>query len=186
MIKTVGNYTVEVDIDYSGDSCCNPREDDNLGLMICFHDGYDLGDKNNYDSDRYQGWDEMEEDIMKNEGDALILPLYLYDHSGITMSTSPFSCTWNSGQVGFIVVSKQKLREEYSVKYVTQKTREIALKVLKGEVETYDQYLRGEIYRCVVKDENGEYVDSINGYYDKDDCMSEGVGIAEYNIEQEK
>jgi hypothetical protein len=32
----------------------------------------------------------------------VILPLYLYDHGGITISCSPFSCPWDSGQVGWI------------------------------------------------------------------------------------
>ena len=30
----------------------------------------------------------------------VFLPLYLFDHSGITMNTSGFSCPWDSGQVG--------------------------------------------------------------------------------------
>ena len=32
----------------------------------------------------------------------VFLPLYLFDHSGITMNTSGFSCPWDSGQVGWI------------------------------------------------------------------------------------
>ena len=31
-----------------------------------------------------------------------ILPLYLYDHSGLTMSTNDFGDRWDSGCVGFI------------------------------------------------------------------------------------
>ena len=41
----------------------------------------------------------------------VILPLYLYDHSGITISTRPFSCPWDSGQVGWIYASKDTFRE---------------------------------------------------------------------------
>ena len=41
------------------------------------------------------------------------LPLYLYDHGGITMSTNPFSCPWDDGgQVGWIYASKQKFIDE--------------------------------------------------------------------------
>jgi hypothetical protein len=36
------------------------------------------------------------------ERTVVVLPLYLYDHSGLTISTSPFSCRWDSGQVGYI------------------------------------------------------------------------------------
>ena len=37
----------------------------------------------------------------------LMLPLYLYDHSGITMNTTGFSCPWDSGQVGWIYAFKE-------------------------------------------------------------------------------
>ena len=42
----------------------------------------------------------------------LMLPLYLYDHSGLAMSTESFSgraphAEWDSGQVGWIYVSKE-------------------------------------------------------------------------------
>lgn len=74
---------------------------------------------------------------------AIILPLYLYDHSGITMSTGAFSCPWDSGHVGWIYVTLGDIRKEYSVKRVTKKIREQAIKCLNGEVETYDEFLTG-------------------------------------------
>ena len=37
-----------------------------------------------------------------------ILPLYLYDHSGLSMNTSGFSCPWDSGQVGWIYCNNEK------------------------------------------------------------------------------
>ena len=181
-VKQVGKYTVRVEND---DYPYNPREDDNVGKMICFHNRYDLGDKHDYDHRNYSGWDEMKCAIIKNENACVILPLYLYDHSGITMSISPFSCRWDSGQVGFIVATKEKVREEYDLKRVSASAIVKAQKLLEGEVETYDKYLRGEIYRCVIE-EDGEYVDSLNGYDDEDDCMAEGVAQAEYFINQEK
>ena len=52
------------------------------------------------------------QDILDNLDKYVILPLYLYDHSGITMSTSVFSCPWDSGQVGWIYAEKKKLIEE--------------------------------------------------------------------------
>ena len=39
--------------------------------------------------------------------------LYLYDHSGITMSTGSFCDSWDSGQVGFIYVTKEDIEKEY-------------------------------------------------------------------------
>ncbi len=96
--------------DRSADS---PRNWDNLGKMICFHRGYDLGDKHNYNADDYNSWGEIEKAIIKEENPAVILPLYMYDHSGISISTSPFGCRWDSGQIGFVLVSKKQALEEF-------------------------------------------------------------------------
>ncbi len=84
--------------------------------------------------------DDLGEDV------CVILPLYLYDHSGITMNTTGFSCPWDSGQVGWVFVSKKKVREEYGVKRITESLVEKVTEILKGEVKTYDMYLTGELY----------------------------------------
>ena len=152
----------------------NPRKAwDNLGTFVCFHKRYDLGDKHNYSSSDYDSWDEMESAIIKQEDVAVILPLYLYDHSGITMNTTGFSCGWDSGQVGFIYVSRETLRKEYSVKRISNKIVEKATKLLIGEVETYDQYIKGDVYgfkvfnveSCDKGCEHEEEIDSCWGFY---------------------
>jgi hypothetical protein len=146
----------------------SPRSWDNLGTMICFHNRYDLGDNHNYNSDDYSGWEEMKQAIIKKENPAVILPLYMYDHSGISISTSPFSCRWDSGQIGFILVSKKKALEEFGGKIVTAKLKERLEKILEGEVETYTQYVEGEVYGFVIEDEDGEHIDSCYGFYGRD------------------
>ena len=115
----------------------------------------------------------MEKAIIKNESPAVILPLYLYDHSGITISTSPFSCHWDSGQIGFVFVSKEKLKKEYGVKRITNEVIERATKILLAEVKTYDQYLTGEVYGYKVIDEKGNEEDSCWGYYGEDSIKEE-------------
>jgi hypothetical protein len=74
------------------------------------------------------------------------LPLFLYDHSGITMSTGGFSCPWDSGQVGFIYVSREEVCEEYRWKVITKKREDMIVEILRGEVKVYDQYLTGDVY----------------------------------------
>lgn len=163
--KLSNGKTLQVIQDESPES---PRSWDNLGTMICFHGRYSLGDKHDYNHNDYSGWEEMEKAIIKNESPAVILPLYLYDHSGITISTSPFSCRWDSGQIGFIFVSKETLRKEYGVKRITKKEIEKATKVLLGEVETYDQYITGDVYGFKVVDEEGNEEDSSWGFFGSD------------------
>jgi hypothetical protein len=43
-------YTLTIDVD---ENPSDPREDDNLTKMICFHKKYTLGDKHDYKFDNY-------------------------------------------------------------------------------------------------------------------------------------
>jgi len=144
--------------------------------MLCKYGRYDLGDKHSYEL-KY-----LRQIEANKEGKYIVLPLYLYDHSGITMRTTPFSCPWDSGQVGVIFVEKNKVREEYGWKVITAKRKEKILERLKGEVETYDQYLRGEVYgfRKLV---DGEEVDSCWGFYGSDHRDSGLFENAEWKYE---
>jgi len=182
--KTVGKYQIEIIPDETPES---PREWDNLGTMVCFHNRYCLGDKHDYNHNDYSGWDEMERAIIKNENVGVILPLYLYDHSGITMNTTGFSCPWDSGQVGFIFISKEKMLKEYGGKRVGVKLKERVRGYLKNEVETYDQYLCGDVYGYrITNNETDEEVDACWGFYGSDECMGEAEGIVIHMIEADK
>jgi hypothetical protein len=127
---------------------CNPREDDNLGSMVCYHRRYNLGDKNPYlpghykpNSGDFWGWTDLGKYLDKVHDLAVCLPVYMYEHSGIAVSTKPFSCPWDSGQIGFIFVSKEKLRKEYGVKRITASLVAKAVRILEAEVQEYNQYL---------------------------------------------
>jgi len=171
--KTDEGFTVKYLILDDNDQTNNPRENcDELGTMACFHRRYDLGDKNHgINSDDYSGWAVMEKALIK-AGAYVVLPLYLFDHSGITMSVDPErfracdSAGWDWGQVGFIFVNKDKVRKEYGK--LGKKTRERVTSVLLAEVETYDMYLRGEVYCCVRETFNPDKVqidyDTCGGY----------------------
>jgi hypothetical protein len=98
----------------------------------------------------------------------LRLPLYLYDHSGITISTGSFSCPWDSGQVGFIYATREEILANWGKKRLTKKVLERARQCLEGGVETYDNYLTGSVYGYVVLGPDGEQVDSCWGYYGYD------------------
>jgi hypothetical protein len=181
------NYKLEI---FQDEDARSPREDDNLGTMVCFHRRYNLGDKHEYNSDNYSSWNEMKKAIQKDKT-CVILPLYLYDHSGITISTKPFSCQWDSGQVGWIVVSKEKVRKEYGVKYITYKILDRVKRVLEAEVKTYDQYLTGDVYgyriskitKCELGHEHEEELDSCLGFYGNE-AEAEGISILNSYIKE--
>lgn len=151
------------------DSPESPREWDNLGTMVCFHRSYDLGDKHDFNTpDDFHEWYQKNKKMI-----AVILPLYLYDHSGITMSyncTYPYNDRWDAGQVGYIYVTKENVRKEYSVKAISKKMLERVTKYLEGEVKTYDMYLRGDVYgfQIITKskcDHGCEHEDTEKSYY---------------------
>lgn len=90
---------------------------------------------------------------------AICLPLYLYDHSGITISHGAFSCKWDSGQVGWHYIAKAKLEDEFDGDEAK------AMKRLECEIKTYDDYLQGNVWGYVIENEEGDDVDSCWGFY---------------------
>jgi len=122
----------------------SPREWSNLGVMACWHRRYNLGD--------VQPKQDAEDWLAENapEG-SIVLPLYLYDHSGITMSTSGFSCAWDSGQVGVIVATPARIREMFMVKRITKKVRERATECLVSEVKSYDDFITGNVWGYTIE-----------------------------------
>jgi len=122
----------------------NPRQWDNLGTMVCWHDRYKLGDEQ--PSCTPEEW--MLEEVPRG---AVCLPLFLYDHSGITMRCSPFECKWDSGQVGYIYTTPERIKEAFALKdsgvvKTGSKLHKRVTSCLVSEVAVYDQFLRGAIW----------------------------------------
>lgn len=159
-------YTIKIIPDDSGES---PRDWDNLGKMVCFHGRYTLGDKHDIRHEDFAGWDEMERYIIKELKAVVILPLYLYDHGGISISTGTFQgravhADWDSGRVGFVYLDAETIKKEYSVKRISKQLKEKVEKILIAEVKTYDDFIRGDVYGYRVEDAEGNDVDSCWGY----------------------
>lgn len=178
----------------------NPRSWDNLGTMLCCHRDYQLGDCNSNKETEEQlaeicrkyGKSDEEIDEMTfvgevrfilDQDDVCGLPLYITDHSGISMQTYRFDA-WDSSFVGLIFVEKDFYLAQMCLKD-EEGWKEKAKETLKSEVETYSDYLEGNVYiwtlyeptvvirqsidgkelSCKI-DEEGEVVDSMGGFYD--------------------
>lgn len=156
----------------------NPREEfDHAGYMVCWHRRYDLGDE--------QPREEPNEyEIPKG---SVVLPLYLYDHSGITISCGAFSCPWDSGQVGWIYATPEKIREGWLIEKGQPISDEVRAKVeacLKAEVAEYDAYLRCDVWYFELEEgttctdcghTHWEHVESCGGFIDVDDCAKDVI-----------
>lgn len=154
------------------DHADSPRAWDNLGTMVCWHRKYRLGDERPKCDPT-----EWRESANLPEG-TVILPLHLYDHGGITMSVGAFGDPWDSGQVGWIYATPDKIRDSFG-----NFNSEIVERSLRREVEVYASYLEGDVWRFTVErvtkcshcgSESVEIVDNCGGFFgdDKD-------GIAE-------
>lgn len=169
------NFKLTVEQD---DDPMSPRDWDNVGTMVCFHSRYKLGDEHDLRADNFDDLAAIEFHLRHECQATVLLPLYMYDHSGLTMSTTPFGCRWDSGQVGFVYTTAKRLAE-IGVELANAK------EVLAAEVAEYDKFLRGEVYGYVVRDRYGDVIDSCWGFFDEDDARSEGEASLRYAIEHE-
>lgn len=146
------SYTIEPDPDP-----LDPRaEYDHLGRMICWHPQYRLGDPHDWESPQAFAAEHSDATILK-------LPLFLYDHSGLTVSTRPFHCPWDSGQIGWIFQEKARLRQEFQRQRLSAKLRQRIFDVFRAEIAEFDHYLTGDVWAITVHDASGAVRDHVSG-----------------------
>ena len=104
------------------------------------------------------------------------LPLWLYDHGGITMScgtrTGQYADRWDSGQVGWIIALKKTIMSEMCVG--EDEWRERAVSHMEAVVKEYDQYLTGDTYgfTLYVEDPEVEERDGNTEWQEVDSCWN--------------
>ena len=132
----------------------SPREwDCNATTMIAFHRRYHLGDDHDFRVDEYDGWRALKRAITKKCDPVVIYPVYGYDHGNIVLSTSPFGCSFDSGQVGFIMITRESMNT-LGYKRATARVKDILMSIVEEELDVYNAYLSGDVYD--VTDENGD------------------------------
>jgi hypothetical protein len=195
---------------YPDENAQNPRDWDNIGTMVCFHREYTLGDEDHgLTKDMFGSWQDLRAHLIKEEKAVIILPLYLYDHSGLRMKVGSFAgllpqghAEFDSGQVGFIYITRKTIKKEMArprrmkkgqinpdlqeIKHVSKKDRERIITSLKGEVNTYDKYLSGDVWGYVVEDPEG-YIgeESCWGYFGFSEVEEEAKHIVDW-MEKER
>lgn len=191
-LKTIEykGYTTKIYPDHINES---PREWDNLCEFHCWHREINLGDKDyNYNDDNKENLNEVLK-IAHRQRD-IVLPLYIYQHSGVYLSLMSFynqglpqgHAYFDSCQIGFVIIRRKKIMEEFAPaqKILTVVAKKRAIKVAEGEVKTYTQYLNGDVYGYMITNTTGEDVESCWGFYGIEDCMQEAKSIVDYAVKQ--
>ena len=164
--------TVQIVVD---DYPSNPMENDTISQIIHWHRRYDLGEDAPEDLDGIEG---VREWIEKEKNGTHIKPLFIYDHSGITVwigDNEPFINSahrgWDTGQVGFVFTTPEQIE-------LMGTPEERVDAVIAAEVKDFDQYLRGEGYGYEILDGDGEVEESCYGFYDLGDVVSDAKAVA--------
>lgn len=174
----------------------NPRTWDNLGI-IAYKSKYIIGEEEIDDpvnwlcekigadpfeyAEKYGMYpytDEFKE-IVENEflKKYYAIPLSLYDHSGIVLKCGIYH-GWDVGQVGYIYTTEERRKE-----FGTPKER--VLGVLRGEVETMNKYLTGDVWGYEVLCD-GDVLDSCWGYYSEEVARKDGEDMLAYYKEKDR
>lgn len=184
-------------IEHDDLSHCNPREWDNMTVFVGReHRNYtigdeqdepldymvkqlnELGDISDEDMDDYlcSGYSPATADAIKDKFSkyAFWKPVYMYDHSGVSYSTTPFSCGWDSGLAGIILIWKHVMDKEYASMPDHEKVL-LSNKIMEKDIELYDQWQSGNgtmftLYEHWENEEyqEGEAVESCGGFFGSD------------------
>lgn len=110
----------------------------------------------------------------KREKSWYVIPLFMYDHSGTIYGvgqSNPFSCPWDSGRAGIIALKRQ-------VYGVEGRDDDKMLERAKSIAEVYTDWANGSCYGYVLKDKDGEELDSCWGYIGREDVDSQAADAA--------
>lgn len=209
-VETYEHKGVEVKI-FPDHDCMSPRDcDGKIGEMFAYYRGYELGDtqlpsdglpeiecancegegwvKNGAECERCDGLGRVEPTVkewLASEEAIAAVPLFVYEHSGITMRTGELvwladadierSNTesrnrfmgdpdgWDTSFVGFVVVRDAHIEEAMGEGWRGHRTPEWVAEAVNGEVEEYARYLEGDCYGYVVA-EDTPFHDSCWGF----------------------
>ena len=155
----------------------SPKEFDLLGTIYSNRSNYNLMG-HNLDELFYEN-DEGDEML---DPDYVFLPIYSYEHGGISLSTKrdgQYFDTFDSGIFGLIATPKWKVKREYGE--LSNETVKQCKDALSREIELWNDYLQGNIFAYNVKNSEGEIIESCYGFYGGAEvAMQEAENVADF------
>lgn len=169
MVKVVQYKGFDIKIEYcESPEFHSPADFDNLGTFV--HSSYEYSFDSSTDIN-VRNWSDSEiKELLDN---SISVPVYIYDHSGISISTGSFSCPWDSGLFGYYIVSKDKVKKEFGGNRISKKLKNQILKSLENEIVIWNDWVEGNIFKYSIF-EDDELLDGCGGYYG-DDGIEEAI-----------
>lgn len=167
--KRIGKYEIQIRYDMDAGSYMDPAEEFAPFEILYTSTRYTLG------TCRVGCVEDIEEYSKEIEEEGgLVLPVYAYIHGGVSMSTVSFVDSWDSGQSGVIVLSK----EDWD-KHFPGYEKERLYETMGATVDTYGKWANGEVYEWVIVDlPTGDFVESCCGYFDLKHAMKDAEDTA--------
>ncbi len=140
----------------------NPRGLNNLGTMVCFFDKQHLGDSHSFKSP------------------AKVMA-YIKEQKAINKAIyssldTPSLKGWEADQIGVIFAEAYKIYKQWNIQRITPKVKTQVFEILKKELNSYDQYLRGDVFCYSLSRGEKVTVDGSGSYYG---CDFEHNGLLE-------
>lgn len=173
--KTTVEQRLSIEFDSYSDS---PRTWDNIGYFVTVEqrnispDGNPENLRRTIESAYYDDTENTVESHIKliqehwGEDFKFIVPITRYEHSGVKYSLGARQ-GWDYSTCGFYIITQKQWEE------AGQPDTDTMVEVVKTEIDLYNRWANGEVYRFTLQDENGDFQDSCGGFYDIEDIRDE-------------
>lgn len=177
----------------------DPRDNDNLGVMYCWHPHYTLGDER-FTQANYRSMRDVADHLFRERKALCVIPLFLLDHSGLAMTCGSALMRnastlrdlqsndrfmgdfegWDTTHVGFIYATEERRAELGAPKDDIERQ-------LRCEVEEYDTFLRGDVFYIVVEDADGDHLaPSVGGFLGYEHAEEEAERLLAWAVAEVK
>jgi len=157
------------------EDCESPNEWDNDRFIVYDHRDFYVEKKGFNPKEIFDYFEENAYKKVLYKG-YFVFTLYAYIHSGVYLSLGrgryPFNDRWDVSSTGSVLIKRT------SGTWTEAKARKVA----EGLIETWNQYLSGDVYGYNIEQLN----ESCWGYYGKDVCLQEAKDIIDWHLENQR
>lgn len=114
----------------------------------------------------------------------VVLPVYCYEHGGVTFRCSSFSDPWDSGQVGYAYMTTEQIIQLGWPKGKRGR-KAAAEEYIRNMVGLMAAWANGDSYGFSIYDKDGGLVDSCGGFYDSHYGKVDWIGDMKVNVAEE-